>query len=44
MIADIAARPYDPKLDEAKTPEDEYCAFVHRERWLRPYDNNTIDF
>jgi hypothetical protein len=31
---------YTGGLDEAKTPEDVYCEFVRRERWLRPYDDD----
>lgn len=39
LDAYVAGR-YKGGLDKAKTSEADYCAFVKRERWLRPYDDD----
>ena len=39
-LAAYQASMYTGGMDKAKTPEDEYCDFVRREKWLRPYDDD----
>ena len=39
-LADYQSSMYTGGMDKAKTSEEDYCAFVKREKWLRPYDDD----